>query len=113
MISEQGRGGTDTLEIEGLFNLDSLQDDLTFQRLGNSLQVRLDWDSELDANTDSIRIFNMNDPQSQVETLTLSNPDGQFARVDLLSVFSQSDSTRRRFEVLTESSGYGNLVAPI
>ena len=44
---------------------------------GNSLQVRLDWDSELDANTDSIRIFNMNDPQSQVETLTLSNPDGQ------------------------------------
>lgn len=80
---------------------------------GNSLQVRLDWDSELDANTDSIRIFNMNDPQSQVETLTLSNPDGQFARVDLLSVFAQSDGTRRRFEVLTESSEFGNLVVPI
>jgi len=112
-INEQANGGTDTLEIEGMFNLDSLQDDLTFQRLGNNLHVRLDWDSEFDANTDTIQIFNMTDPLSQVESLKLSNPEGMVAQVDLISVFTQADGTRRRFEVLAESSEFGSLVAPV
>jgi hypothetical protein len=113
LINEQLKGGTDILEIEGMFNLDSLHDDLTFQRLGNNLNIRLDWDSELDSNTDEIRIFNMADPMSKVETLTLTNPDGQIARIDLNSAFEQSDSTRRRFQVIAGTSEFGNLVAPI
>ncbi len=112
-INEQSKGGVDTLEIEGRFNLDSLQDDLTFRRLGNTLVIRLDWDSQLDANTDEIKIFNMADPLSQVESLVLSTDEGEFAKVDLNSVFTQADGTRRRFQVLAESSEFGSLAAPV
>jgi len=113
LISEQSKGGNDVLKIDGLFNLDSLHDDLSFVRTGNTLNIRLDWDSQPDRNSDSIRIINMADPLSLVETLTLTNPEGEVARVDLNSVFTQSDSTRRRFQVLGESSEFGSLVAPL
>ncbi|MEM7455916.1 MAG: hypothetical protein AAF456_16310, partial [Planctomycetota bacterium] len=112
-IIERSAGGHDTIRFEGTENLDSLPDDLTFQRLGDDLLVRLEWDGDANRNADSIRIRNMNDPDSRVESLSLHNTDGFLVRVSLLSAFANADNSRQRFDLANGSDGFGRLVAPV
>ena len=105
--------GTDTLLIEGLSNLTSLDDDLTFERLGGDMLIRLEWDSLNYPNSDRILIKGMDDIQNRVEKLVLSNPVGEFAEISLASVFDQLTEYRQRFEVAAGSDAYGSLVSPV
>ena len=113
-IDEQGLGGTDTLRVEGLFDTGFLQDDLTFERLGNDLIVRLELGGEPDRVGDSITIRNMSDPQSRIETLTLLGRDGAAtAHISLQSAFDQATDQRQRFRVVAASDSFGNFVTPV
>ncbi|QEG20708.1 pre-peptidase C-terminal domain-containing protein [Mariniblastus fucicola] len=105
-------GGLDVIRIEGMYDYDSIQEDMTFARLGNDLLIRLELDGRFNVNGDGIRITDMNDPEKRVEALTLLNPGGFVDRISLASVFEQADSTRRRFEVLAAQDDYGSLVQP-
>ncbi len=112
-ILEQGEFGFDTLEIKGPVSLDSLADDITFERINDDLLVRLELDSLPDRANDQILISDFASWPSRVESLELSNADGNFARVSLTSVFNQLSSARQRFDLSGSSDRWGSLVTPI
>ncbi len=112
IITEQGTY-YDTLRIDGLNNLDSVADDLTFERLGADMLIRLEWDGQNFLQSDQILIKNMEGPQDRVESLLLVNNDGYQERVSLVSVFDQLTSVRQRFETIAGSDSYGSLVSPV
>ena len=69
-----------------------LSEDISFERLGNDLLIRLEMDGLADRGGDSIQIKNFSSPESRVEALTLLNPSGPVTRIDLPSLFSQLSS---------------------
>jgi hypothetical protein len=111
-IRESG-GGVDVLRIEGMSDLDSLADDITFERFGNELRIRLEMDGGQDVAGDLIEVFGMSNPDSRVEAMTLLNPSGAVVRVSLVSVFDQLTSGRQRFQIAAGQDQYGQLVSPV
>ena len=100
VIQEEGGGGVDVLEIldpSGV--LDSLEDDLTFRRLGDDLRIDLTFDQQ--PGLGSITIQDFVDPNSQVELLRLVDSSGNQigGDIDLVSIFDQATSVGTRFEV--------------
>ncbi len=112
-ISEAGGGGTDVLRIEGTPNLTSLAIDITFERYGNDLRIRLEMDGLPDRDNASITIRDATIVSSRVEALTLLNPSGTITRISLQSVMDQLTSPRQRFNVSTSTDQFGFLVTPV
>ena len=112
-IDEQGGGGLDILRVEGMYDLDSLHTDVSFQRLGNDLLVRLELNGTADRRGDSILIKNMSDPASRVEALTLLNPASVLTRLSLDSAFNQATSDVQRFRLTGAKDEFGALVTPV
>ena len=114
VINELGSGGIDTIEIHGFGTFDSL-DDLSVRRMagGDDLLIRLQLDGNTGHIQDSIRIRNMSDEASRVETLKLFWNDEQFATVSLSSLYEQATNENQRFQVASGSDDFGQLVRPI
>ncbi|MFK7766308.1 MAG: hypothetical protein AB8B55_03620 [Mariniblastus sp.] len=112
-IDEQGGGGLEVLRVEGMYDLDALHQDVSFQRLGNDLLVRLELNGTQDRLGDRILIKNMNDPASRVEALTLLNTSSVLTRLSLDSAFKQATSEVTRFRLTGAKDQYGALVTPI
>ena len=90
-----------------------LSEDISFERLGNDLLIRLEMDGLADRGGDSIQIKNFSSPESRVEALTLLNPSGPVTRIDLPSLFSQLSSPSQRFRVTAQRGDFGQLVTPV
>jgi len=113
IINEQGFGGRDSLKLVGFDSFDSLED-LTFQKLGNDLLIRLRLDGNEDHVDDSIRIRNMGDNSSRVESLSLDNIFGQnLLNISLVSAFSESEVFPKRMELTGGSDAFGPLVRSV
>jgi len=106
-------GGNDVIRIFGRYDYNSIQEDITFSRLGNDLLIRLELDGRFNVNGDGIRVTNMHDPDQRVESLSLFS-DGQFVeQISLVSVFEQAVASRGRFELLGANDGYGSIAQPV
>ena len=90
-----------------------LSEDISFERLGNDLLIRLEMDGLADRGGDSIQIKNFSSPESRVEALTLLNPSGPVTRIDLPSLFSQLSSPSQRFRGTAQRGDFGQLVTPV
>ena len=115
IVNEQGLGGTDTIEIQGFDTFDSIQD-LSFRRIGGGdLLIRLQLDNNDSHVSDSIRIRQMDQVGSRVETLSLVNDGNEFARISLVSVDQELGGRTRntRFRLTGNSDAFGQLVSPI
>ena len=112
IIDEQALGGAEVLRIEGMHNMDSLSD-VSFQRLGADLLIRLEMDGRGDRDGDSIRIKNMANAESRVEALTLLNPSGPVTRISLVSAFNQLGTSIETFRVTAARDSHGQIVTPI
>jgi hypothetical protein len=89
-----------------------LEEDLSFKLLENDvLNIELTLDS-VDGN-ESINLYDMNSSANRIETLRLANTDGEFARISLQSVFSQTTGDAQRFKLAAESDNFGRLVTPV
>ena len=113
VINELRSGGLDTIEIHGFGTFDSL-DDLNVRRLGGGdLLIRLQLDGNEGHIQDSIRIRNMSDEASRVETLKLFWNDDQFATVSLPALYEQATEQGQRFRVTNGRDDYGQLARTI
>ncbi|MEZ6093515.1 MAG: hypothetical protein R3C03_04640 [Pirellulaceae bacterium] len=112
-ISEIGGSGLDVVRVEGLFNLNSLSDDVTFQRDSDDLIIRFELDNLANYNADSIRIQNMSQMDSRIESLSLLNETGIISKISLPALFAQTDESRRRFQIAPGNDSFGQLVAPV
>ncbi|MFK7769664.1 MAG: hypothetical protein AB8B55_20820, partial [Mariniblastus sp.] len=112
LIDEQESGGAEVLRIEGMYNMDSLSD-VSFQRLGADLLIRLEMDGVGDLSGDSIRIKDMANAESRVEALTLLNPSGPVTRISLVSAFSQLGTSVQSFRVTADRDSHGQIVVPV
>ena len=92
-------------------NFTSISDDLTFQRLGNSLNIRLDLDGQTDRNASVIKLHNVGIDGFEIESLVLIREAEFLNRISLMSVFSQADETWKRFNLTEGSDSFGRLVA--
>ena len=110
----------DRLEISVLTgDLDALEDDLLFRRLGNSLRIDLNLNRE--AAQGSIVIQNFDQIANQVETLALfgppSNPNSQSQQIgediDLISIWSASETLGQRFQVTGVDGNFGRIATPV
>lgn len=117
VIDEADGGGIDVLRLEGvagLDRLDSIANDLTFDRLGNDLVIRLELDGQPNALAESITIRNMDSMDSRVEALTMLQANGTaVARISLASVWDQATDERARFTLAGGNDAYGALVTPV
>ena len=98
--STDGSGGTDLLIISDPSNsLNSLEDDLTFRRLGNDLRIDLTLDQGAGQGTVTIR--NFANAAERVELLRLVDISGNSIGNDisLNSIFENADTTAQRFQV--------------
>ncbi len=101
------------MNVWGLRDFDSLEEDLSFRLLENEvLSIELTFDDAIDEN-ESIKLYDMNGEANRIETLTLSNTDGEFARISLQSVFSQATNDAQRFTLAARSDDFGRLVTPV
>lgn len=116
IIDEEQATGRDVLEVRlgNRFGLDSFTEDISFQRLGRDLLVEFKTDGD-DFRSGSMLIKNQLWGGSRIETLRMFNDDGTLngVSVDLTSVFVQSDTTSRNFEITGTRGQYGFLVAPV
>lgn len=110
---EGDQGGFDTLRINGLDQMTSLADDLTFERLGDDMLVRLEWDSLNYPNSDQILLRNFASESHRIESLLWTNPAGATERISLVSVFSQLNEYRQRFEPTGSTDAFGMTVSPV
>jgi Ca2+-binding RTX toxin-like protein len=110
-IHEGNMGGTDVLRIEGLSDPDSLADDVTFERIGNDLLIRLEMDGQQDLENSMVVIDNGAVTGSRVEALTLISLSGT-TRISLQSVIDQLTTPRQRFNATSGSDPFGFLVTP-
>ena len=65
--------GVDTLLLRGKFGVDRLEDDLTFQRLGDDLVVNLSINGNFNTNEGTITIEGMASDRNRIEQLDLRN----------------------------------------
>jgi|GEM_PF-3161456 len=98
--STDGLGGNDLLIISDPSNsLNSLEDDLTFRRLGNDLRIDLTLDQGAGQGTVTIR--NFANAAERVELLRLVDISGNSIGNDisLNSIFENANGTAQRFQV--------------
>ncbi|MEL7500492.1 MAG: hypothetical protein AAFN77_23065 [Planctomycetota bacterium] len=114
VIDEAGAGGTDVIRIEGFSEYNSIRDDITFDRMGNDLVIRLELDGQPNLQADSITIRNMGDVGSRVESLTLFQAaNNSVGKISLVSVWDQITDERTRFTFAGGSDAFGQLVQPV
>ena len=114
VIDEAGSSGRDLLRVEGLPIEGGLFQNLTFERMGSDLVVRLEMDSRDNRLGDSITIKNMASASSRVETLTLLEGSGAAtAWIDLATVFDQLGDGRQRFNITLDRTEFGHLTVPV
>ena len=115
VIDERGSGGHDRLEINGILGFNDFSKDIAFRknRNGNDLIISLMLNESETVKHGEIRIRNMNQRDSQVETLSLSKDGVNFAEVSLRSLFDSASNGFKRFELTAESDRFGTVVAPI
>ena len=112
-IREEQKGGVDVLEIHEGTQLDLLEDDLAFRRLGRDLRIDLTL-NQREAHG-SIIIKDMAWGASGVETLRLFDGDGRQIGedIDLRSVFVQTETRRQRFRVTSQEGQFGFIAVPV
>lgn len=105
LINEDAGAGRDRLVLGALPGLNSLSEDFRFTLSGRDLLI----DLRIDGSTEAVlKIQNHTQGTSRVETLEF---DG--VRVDLVSLASQITTPEQRFNITTNSSAFGFLVAPV
>lgn len=106
VIDEQRKGGVDTLDIGSTYAIDSLENDLTFVRLGNDLRINLTFNRG--RGQGSILIKNMGWGGSRIETLRLFDRGTQVEQdIDLNSIFVQADDTAGQFRLTNQQTQHG------
>ena len=100
-------------------DLDLLQDDLLFRRLGNQLRIDLNLNQAEAQGT--VVIQNFNQIANQVESLALfgppattGGPDQQIGGdIDLISIWEASETLGQRFQVTSAQGDFGFIAVPI
>lgn len=115
VIDEKGAGGHDRLEINGILGLDDFAKDIAFRknRNGNDLIISLMLNDSETVSQGEIRIKNMSQRSSQIETLSLSKDGINVAEVSLRSLFGSASTSFRRFGLTNESDRFGTIVSGI
>ncbi len=111
-IDEENKGGLDEMFIyDPSGQVNSLEDDFIFRRLGNDL--RLDITLNQGGGQGTVVFANMHEAGSQVELLRIHDKFGnQIGNpIDLLSVWDTADNLRRRFEVTDQLGANGGFIA--
>ncbi len=99
--------------------LDLLEDDLLFRRLGNTLRIDLNLNRQ--EAQGSIVIQNFDQLANQVETLALygppattGGPDQQVGSdIDLISIWTASGTLGQRFQVTAADGDFGKIAIPV
>ena len=105
--------GTDTLVIRGRFGFGSINDDLTFQRLGDDLKINLALNNNYNRNGGSIIVKDMAKPSVQVERLRLETFTQELDTFSLPAIFAAATSDQQRFASTGESDAFGFIAAPV
>ncbi|QEG23454.1 M10 family metallopeptidase [Mariniblastus fucicola] len=100
-------------------DLDLLEDDMIFRRLGNTLRIDLTLNRE--EAQGSIVIQNFHELASQVETLALYGPpattggaDQQVGDdIDLISIWTQAGTLGQRFQATNVDGDFGKIATPV
>ncbi len=112
--STRAVGGIDTLEIKAKLGMSSLEDDLTFKRLGNDLVVQLNMNGVFNRESAQVTIKNMNDPGAQIEKLDLQNYANQLGVYSLVSIWNAAIPGKvQRFTPTGSSDAFGLTAAPL
>ena len=110
----------DRLELSVITgDLDLLEDDLLFRRLGNTLRIDLNLNGQ--EAQGSIVIQNFNNVANQIETLALFGPPAQTGGaaqqvgedIDLVSIFNASETLGQNFQVTGVQGNFGLIATPI
>lgn len=110
----------DRLELNVLTgDLDALEDDLLFRRLGNSLRIDLNLNRE--EAQGSIVIQNFDQVANQIETLALFGPPNSTSAtseqvgedIDLISIWNASETLGQRFQVTGINGNFGRIAVPV
>ena len=105
LINENSGAGRDRLVLGAIPGLNSLPEDFRFSLSGRDLLI----DLRIDGTTETIlRIQNQTQGINRVETLEFGG-----IRVDLVSLTSQMSTADQRFNLTSNTSVFGFLVAPV
>lgn len=108
VIDEQRGAGRDVIQLTQFPTLDSLEDDLRFTRSGNDIIIDLKLDNS-DNSEGQIRIVEQMFGRNRIERLELNG-----TQIDLVNLSSQlTTASDQQFQITSETSAFGNLVAPI
>ena len=112
------RTEVDRLELsDATGQLDVLEDDIIFRRLGNTLRLDLRFDGQ--EAQGSIIIQNFNLASQQIESLALFGPSESGAieqigeDIDLVSIFEGATSLPQSFTVTEDDGNFGRVAVPI
>ncbi len=105
--------GTDTVVIRGKFGFDRIEDDVTFQRLGDDLIINLATNGNYNRNEGSIIVKDMSNPANQVERLDLQNLSAQIGVYSLPAIFNAATSDQQRFASTGETDSFGLIASPV
>ena len=109
----QTAGGTDTLQIKGKFGMDRLEDDLTFQRLGDSLRIDFELNGQYNLNNGFITIENMQSATDRIEKLDLRNFSQELGVISLPSIWANVSNEKQRFLASSDSDAFGLIAVPV
>ena len=93
-IRESAGGGIDTLHIQSFWALNRLKADVSFEKLGNDLNINLHFNNQTDVSQGRILVREMNDAAKRIESVRLEDGAGNKIgpRVSLVSVWNQLES---------------------
>lgn len=112
--------GIDRLEFRvRTGQLDLLEDDFVFRRLGNNLRIDLTLNGG--EAQGSVIVRNFNQVANQVETLAIYGPPSANGRpeeqiggdIDLTSIWANSETLAQRFQVTNQAGAFGAIAQPI
>jgi Ca2+-binding RTX toxin-like protein len=112
-VNEAGSGGSDTLVIRSHWDLNKFSEDLTFKRLGNSLNIELTINGG--RSQGRVLVINQGTSSSRVETLRLADLNGNFVtgKIDLGSIFTNGSNQSQSFRLTSNSTSSGVVAVPI
>ncbi|MFN9752120.1 MAG: M10 family metallopeptidase C-terminal domain-containing protein [Planctomycetota bacterium] len=111
-VREDGLGGRDTLRFDSSGTLDNFSQDFRFRREGRDLIISLSLDNS-DLVDGTVRITNQQWGGWGIEILRFGPLGGTIQNIDLTDIYAQSTTVNQRFKVLSDTSKFGNLVAPV
>jgi Ca2+-binding RTX toxin-like protein len=111
-VREDGLGGRDTLRFDSSGTLDNFSQDFRFRREGRDLIISLSLDNS-DLVDGTVRITNQQWGGWGIEILRFGPLGGTIQNIDLTDIYAQSTAVNQRFKVLSDTSKFGNLVAPV